>query len=137
MLVTFLSSGILMTNDASLTSSAPTARPISVTPLYPTGKSITGTSSAPPGKTCDSCGMLNHFTSVCRQKLRPANRIGNFYAKMPDDSTVTFPPTIGHIRRARTTRNPFGPARQPMSRPTPTRKVVILNSKKPNHVITG
>ena len=96
-----------------------------------------GTTCPAKGKTCDSCGKPNHFASVCRQKIRPANRIGKFYATMRDDSTVTFPPTIGHIRRARTTRNPFGPARQPMSRPTPTRKVVILNSKKPNHVITA
>ena len=83
-----------------------------------------GTTCPAKGQTCDSCGKLNHYARVCRSK-KQANQIG------------FFQPTIGHIRRTRTTRTIVRPARQPMSRPTPTKKIVILNSKKPNHVITA
>jgi len=83
-----------------------------------------GTTCPAKGQTCDFCGKLNHYARMCRSK-KQTDQIG------------FFQPTIGHIRRTRFPRNIVGPARQPLSRPTPTRKIIILNSKKANHVITA
>ena len=105
-----------------------------------------GYQTHPPGticpakdKTCDSCGKPNHFASVCRQKSRPANKIGSFHAttRFPatrDESTVTYPPT-GETA-------PIDPVLQTLETcdddtticRMPPITVTILNSAKPNHV---
>ena len=78
------------------------------------------------GQTCNSCGKPNHFTSVYRNKVKVTVGIGTIRPYTAG--------TIEHIPPVCTTGTieHVGPVHPPMSRSKPTRKVVILNSKKTN-----